>query len=185
MNCPNCKETIQDNLLVCPFCKEPISEPVAFRKRQVALNKDVMKIYEDIVAEEKKDFDYMWFYKKDIYKQAKSMNLNNEKQEDVLDILHKDPKSIGNHFLEWFFTMISGLMILSIFARDYISFTYPYGITVRQIAYGLFGIGFFVILLSVWKIIRNKRLFFPLIFVIAHLLFVASIGYLHLIALAI
>jgi RNA polymerase subunit RPABC4/transcription elongation factor Spt4 len=182
MICPNCKEQIPDQLLICPICKESISEPVTFRKRSVLINKEAIQIYEELSQEEKKEHDYMKAYKKEIYQQARNINLKNEKKDDVLDIFGKEEKEKPCLIVELLLTMISGSLILLLFLNHTYTVAIPLGIRILYVVYAILGSSALVLTLALTQILRKRKLQTLLFFIILNIVFIASIGYLHWVA---
>jgi hypothetical protein len=182
MICPNCKEQIPDQLLICPMCKESISEPVTFRKRSVAINKEAIQIYEELSQEEKKEHDYMKAYKKDIYQQARSINLRNETRDDVLNIFGKEEKEKPFLAIEALLTMVSGLLIVLLFLNHAYTVAIPLGINKLYIIYATIGSSALVLVIAFLQILRKRKLRILILFILLNIVFIGSIGYLHWVA---
>lgn len=182
MLCPNCKETIQDHLLICPLCKETISEPVTFKKRSVQINKEALQIYDELTQEEKKEHDYLKTYKKDMYKQAKSLNLNNDQKEDVLDILGRDAPVKPNLFFEVGLTILTSIVVLMLVASQIVSFVIPYGVTTLHLIYATLGLSALTLLIIIVKILKHKKAKTLLLIGLLHLIYLSAITYLHFFA---
>lgn len=182
MLCPNCKETIQDHLLICPLCKEAISEPVTFKKRSVQINKEALQIYDELTQEDKKDHDYLKMYKKDMFKQAKSLNLNNDQQEDVLDILGREAPEKPNLFFEVVLTILSSIVVLALVASQILSFVIPYGVTTLHLIYATLGLSVLTLLIIIAKLFKHKKAQTLILVGMLHLIYLAAIIYLHFFA---
>lgn len=182
MLCPNCKETIQDHLLICPLCKETISEPVTFKKRSVQINKEALQIYDELTQEDKKEHDYLKTYKRDLYKQAKSLNLNNDQKEDVLDILGRDAPVKPNLFFEVVLTILSSIVVLVLVASQILSFVIPYGVTTLHLIYATLGLSALTLFIIIAKLFKHKKAQTLILVGMLHLIYLAAIIYLHFFA---
>jgi len=173
MVCPNCGETIKDNLLVCPHCKDPVSEPIPFKKRKSTVDAKYVELYEELVEEEKKDIDYMKIYRKEMTRSARSMNLQNEAADDVLSLFEEKEPSTKWSFLFWIYGGM-GLVFGAVFVVSWLGvIVLPSLINERILSGAVLGFGLMCV---VSFLLNKKKGIARLVVMVANLIMIAGVS---------